>query len=128
MKQDGMTIEKIQLYEKLMGQLEGLHKEIALMAKRAPNEAINPFKLKFVNTIIDQWNGLLEGTYRPFADFKQFSSDDLPTNSDVTFMLAQYMEAAEAMRVGNIESNLGRWHWRKHTDRETYPPRKLTSK
>lgn len=128
MKKEEMTIEKIQLFEKLTGQLDGLHSEIGLMAKKAQNDAINAFKLKFVNNVLTQWNSLLGEKYRPFPDFTQFSSEDLPTNSDVTLILAQYIEAAETMRACNIESpRFGTWVWQKHGIK-TYPPKKLTAR
>jgi hypothetical protein len=52
MKKEEITIEQIQLFEKLSGQLDGLHSEIGLMAKKAQNDAINSFKLKFVNDVL----------------------------------------------------------------------------
>ena len=128
MKREQMTPEKIQIFEKLIGQIDGLHNEIALTSKKAPNDAINTFKLKFINNILDQWNNLLGEQFKPFSDFEQFSSEDLPTNSDVTLMLAQYIEAAEIMRTSNIYCDLGDWYWRGHKELETYPPRKLTSR
>lgn len=127
-KNGQITIEQIQLFEKLVGQLDGLHSEMLLMAKKSQNDAINTFKLRFVNNILNQWNDLLGERFRPFPDFKEFSGDDLPSNSDVNLMLVQYIEAAESMRSKYIETSMGFWHWRNHRDHRTYPPRKLHSR
>lgn len=96
------TKEDIESLEKLIGQLQGLHAEISQLAKKSPNDGLNKFKLKLVNSVISSGNGLLQGKYRPFDDFEQFEEDDLPTNSDVTVIIAQYMEQAERFRSDNI--------------------------
>ena len=36
---------EIESLEKLIGQLQGLHSEISLLAKKSPNDAVNSFKL-----------------------------------------------------------------------------------
>lgn len=92
-------IEKL---EKLIGQLHGLHSEISQLAKKSPNDGLNKFKLNFVNKVLGSGNMLLEGQYKPFDDFEQFAEDDLPTNSDVTMILAQYMEQTERFRSDHV--------------------------
>ena len=38
-------------FEKLDGQLQSTYDEISLLSKKKPNDAVNKFKLKFVNTL-----------------------------------------------------------------------------
>jgi hypothetical protein len=63
---------------------------------------LNAFKLKLVNKVIAVGNTVLPEAYRPFKDFDQFDSDDMPTNSDVTIILTQYMEQTERYRSDNV--------------------------
>jgi len=79
-------------FEKLDGQLQSTYDEISLLSKKKPNDAVNKFKLKFVNTLLEQANDFLGQIYRPFSDFALFSEDDVPQNSDVAFILSQYMQ------------------------------------
>ncbi|MDF0659278.1 MULTISPECIES: hypothetical protein [unclassified Rhizobium] len=94
--------EEVEALEKLIGQLEGLHSEISQLAKKSPNDGLNKFKLKLVNKVIADGNALLQGRYRPFDDFELFEEDDLPTNSDVTMIISQYIEQSERFRSDNV--------------------------
>ena len=107
MKNKG-DVEKL---EKLIGQLQGLHSEISQLAKKSPNDALNVFKLKLVNKVIASGNTLLKGRYRPFDDFEQFDQDDLPTNSDVTMILTQYMEQTERFRSDHVIYDQYKWRY-----------------
>jgi hypothetical protein len=96
------TSEEVESLERMIGQLQGLYNEISQLAKKSPNDGVNAFKLKFVNKVLSAANEILDSGYRPFADFEQFDSDDVPTNSDVTMILSQYMEQAERFRSDNV--------------------------
>lgn len=82
-----------------------------MLARKSPNDAINTFKLKLVNATLKHANEFLGAKYLPFADFDLFSEDDLPTNSDVTFVISQYIECAEKFRSDNIVIHRGVWCW-----------------
>lgn len=97
--------------EKLISQVQGLHSEISLLAKKAPNDGLNKFKLKFVNRCLSDANGLLGKGYIPFKEFAQFEESELPTNSDVTMMLFQYIEQIERFRSDNVKQN-DSWDWK----------------
>lgn len=105
------TIEDVEALERLIGQLEGLHTEITLLAKKAPNDAVNAFKLKLINRVINAGNAVLGEDYRPFAEFEEFDTDDVPTNSDVTLILSQYMDQAERYRSDNVEREGALWEY-----------------
>lgn len=94
--------EDVQKLEKLIGQLDGLHSEITLLMKKSPNDAVNGFKLKFINKVLFTANKILGDQYRPFDDFEQFDIDDVPSNSDVTMIINQYVENTERFRSDNV--------------------------
>ncbi len=121
-------VEKL---EKIMGQLEGLHREISALAKKSPNDGLNEFKLKFVNSALAKANEFLGNDYKPLDGFERFDADELPTNSDVTFILASYLEEIERMRADNIKVNVGRWTYVLTDSGEeirTAPPKKIKEK
>jgi|ERR1700733_588723 len=127
-----MKREAVDLFEKLVAQLDSLHAELTMLAKKSPKDAVNEFKLKFINTVIAQCNSFFGEENRPFADFETFVPDSLPSNSDVTFILSQYIECAEKFRADNIRNYGGVWWWK--IDREerpsirTAPPKKIIRK
>lgn len=95
--------------EKLIVQLQGLHAELNLLAKKSPNDGLNLFKLNLVNKVLAGGNEILTGHYKPFEDFNVFDKDALPTNSDVTMILALYIEQAERFRSDNMIYSSYRW-------------------
>ena len=102
----------IDTFEKLTAQLGSLHQEISALAKKSPNDAINTFKLQFLNRTLAKCNEFLGKHYRPFSEFDVFSSVDMPSNSDITFILSQYIECAEKLRTDNIYlSGTASWYW-----------------
>ncbi|SRR5216684_1772518 len=103
------TNGEVEALERLIGQLSGLHAEISQLAKKSPNDALNAFKLRLVNKVIAAGNAVLPKGYRPFKDFEQFDSDDMPTNSDVTMILTQYMEQSERYRSDNVMYENYKW-------------------
>jgi hypothetical protein len=96
--------DDVEKLEKLIAQLQSLHVEISQLAKKSPNDGLNKFKLKFVNTVLKAANELLTTGYLPFEGFSQFEEDSLPTNSDVTMILAQYMDQTERFRSAQMTS------------------------
>ena len=107
-----MKIRDVDELEKLIGQLNSIHTEISALSKKSPNDAVNPFKIKFINTTISNCNKLLGKKYRPLDDFDVFILDDVPSNSDVTFIVAQYAEALEKFRADNIQRLKNSIYWR----------------
>ena len=80
---------EVENLEKRIGQLQGLHSEIALLAKKSPSDAVNAFKLGLINRVIKFGNDVLGQNYRSFDDFEGFNADDVPSTSDVALVLAQ---------------------------------------
>ncbi len=114
--------------EKLMGQLKSIHAEVSALAKKSPNDAVNTFKIKFINTSVSNCNKFLGETYKPFDDFDVFDIDDVPSNSDVTFIISQFLEALEKYRADNIRCYMGSWTFKLEDSKEeirTAMPNKL---
>lgn len=107
-----MNRTNVDTFEKLSGQLLSIYEEISLLSKKNPNDAVNKFKLKFVNKLISQSNEYLAEKYKPFDDFDTFDEDDIPQNSDVVFILSQYLQCFEKQRADNVVIKNGAWYWR----------------
>jgi hypothetical protein len=104
--------QDIENLEKLIGQLKALHAEVSLLSKKSPSDAVNAFKLKLINKCLAFGNEVLGESYKPFDDFTAFDSDDVPSNSDVTMVIAQYLEEAERYRSDNVMMSSG-WYYYK---------------
>ena len=126
-----MKKKEVEKLEKIMGSLEGLHREISALAKKSPNDGLNQFKLKFLNSVLADANDLLGNSYKPLDGFEQFNSDDVPTNSDSTFILTCYLEEIERMRANNIKFYGGHWRYNlsdSENEIRTAPPKKIKEK
>lgn len=93
-----MTREDIEQLEKVTGKIEGLHREITLLAKKSSTDGLNTFKLKLVNGALAAANEILGDENKPVDEFTQFDADDVPSNSDATVVLAIYLEELERYR------------------------------
>ena len=99
------TKADIDVLEKTRGQLRAIYQEISILSKKSPNDAVNVFKLRLINSILKAANGLLGESYRPLSGFEEFDEDDLPSTSDVAFVVAQYMEEIGRFRSAHIVFN-----------------------
>jgi hypothetical protein len=127
----------VDIFEKLSGQLLSVYEELSLLSKKNPNDAVNKFKLKFVNKLIADSNDYLDAKYIPFDDFDSFDEDDVPQNSDVVFILSQYIQCFEKLRADNVVAEHQMWFWQVKGDEndkvdkdgmikiETIKPKKL---
>ncbi|MFI0458177.1 MAG: hypothetical protein ACH254_11280, partial [Candidatus Thiodiazotropha endolucinida] len=113
-----MNRSNVDIFEKLSGQLLSIYEEISLLSKKNPNDAVNKFKLKFINKLISQSNEYLAEKYKPFDDFDNFDEDDIPQNSDVVFILSQYLQCFEKQRADNVVIRNGYWYWRVEGDED----------
>ena len=126
------TKEDVEQLEKLTGQLQGMYAEISALAKKSPNDSVNAFKLRMINKVIEMGNAVLGEKYKPFDDFESFDANDAPTTSDITMVLAQYMEEAERFRSDNVMIKAGvRWYYIVNgdiSDIQSGPPTKIGKK
>jgi hypothetical protein len=126
-----VKLEEVEKLEKVSGQMNGLHREISALARKAPNDGVNKFKLKFINAALTEANLVLGDQYRPFEEFEQFDFDELPSNSDVAFVIGQYIEELERKRADNLKRERGLWMYNlsdSHEEIRTAPPKKLSEK
>lgn len=103
------NIEDIEKLEKTIGQLKAVHGEMSLLSRKSQNDAVNKFKLGMINKVIASANDVLGSDYRPFEDFEAFDVDELPSNSDVVFVIAQYLEEIERYRTDNVVRHDYNW-------------------
>jgi len=131
-----MTKEDVNKFEKVQSQIEGLLLEVTNLSKKSPNDAVNKFKLKFINEILIEANRILGKTYKPLSSFEKFDEDDLPSNSDVSFILSQYLSCFEKLRADNIyrkqeydgNKYFYEWYWvvgNSKSTIKTAPPKKI---
>lgn len=111
MKKNILNSSDVDNFEKLVGQLQGLYEEMSILSRKSPNDAVNKFKLKFINRQLNDCNALLSDRYKPFDDFNFFLEDDVPQNSDVVFILAQYLQCMEKLRGDHVVMHHGNWYW-----------------
>ena len=104
--------EDVSEFEKLEQQLHSFLDEMSELSRKKPDGPVNKFKLQFINSAIKALNRLL-GDHRPFKDFGTFDVDDLPTNSDVVLILAQYAAATYNLRREQTEKGGygAEWYW-----------------
>ena len=102
---------ELDTFEKLVGQLSSLYDELAILSKKDPTDAVNKFKLRFVNNLLSQANQFLGKEYIPFRDFEQFDEDEVPQNSDVVFIVSQYLQCFEKLRADNVQRIFSTWYW-----------------
>jgi hypothetical protein len=124
-----MTKEQITDFEKVQSQVQSLYEEVSLLAKKKHTDAINEFKLQFINQTINDANRILGANYKPYSNFDQFDEVVLPNNSDVTMILGQYLNCLETLRGENIEYQNYNfegydWYW-KNTKMRTGKPKKM---
>lgn len=117
-------------FEKTVSQLDGIYAEISALSKKAPNDSLNKFKIKFVNSILQKAEEVLGDELLPLDGFHAFDDDELPSNSDVCFVVTQYMECLEQLRSESIYKKYDSWYWRAEDNDglHTGPPRKILKK
>ncbi|MES2439971.1 MAG: hypothetical protein V4584_12920 [Verrucomicrobiota bacterium] len=124
-----MNQEQIENFQRISPQLQAFHVEFEGLTKKSANSALNAFKLRIVNQTIADANEILGDDLLPIRDFAQFNDSELPSNSDVSMFLSQYLEAMEVLRIRNIDrDSSGRWHWIAENgeydlNMQTFPPR-----
>jgi len=115
---ENMKRADVDTFEKLVGQIQSIYDEISILSKKTPNDALNKFKLGFVNKLLVESNLFLNEGYKPFPDFDIFDEDQVPTTSDVVFILTQYLQCFEKFRADNVEMYIGDWYWVIESDDE----------
>ena len=106
-----MEKDKIEKFEKLHIQIKDMYAELSVLSKKSPDGAINKFKLKFINQLIETANQFLGDIYKPFDDFEKFDENDMLYNSDVVMIISQYIKCLERFKYDNVVRRSGNWYW-----------------
>ncbi len=113
-----MIKENVEKFEKVYIQILKMHDELSILSKKSPDGLMNKFKLKLINQLIKESNDLLEERYKPFENFIIFDEDELPTNSDVVLILAQYIECLAKYKSDNVTGSYSTWYWKLSDSKE----------
>lgn len=105
------TKKEVEAFMKVLVQAKKVLKDVLELSKKKPNDAVNKFKLGFVNTILEQANSILGKGNKPFDSFKTFSEDDIPTNSDVVLIMSQYVGCLKKFGRDNTSGDLSTYYW-----------------
>jgi hypothetical protein len=110
--------EELEQFTKLEEQVHASRREISELSKKKPNDAVNKFKLTHINRFLEKANETLGDDYA-LESFTQFDVDEVPTNSDVLFVLAQYTDALHRFRRGHTtyDGHVTKHYWFKGADR-----------
>jgi hypothetical protein len=100
------TRVKVSEFEGVVAQLHSLYQEFQKLAGKHPNDALNKFKLKVANDLLNRANTVL-GETLPLTGFSEFSEEAMPTNSDMVVVLSQYLRFLDRIHSDHVE--LGRW-------------------
>jgi len=96
--------KEIELYETIRPKIESIRNTIKDLSNKKPDVTLNSFKVKRVNLLLEQANGLLKDL-KPYEDFSKFDEDDLPTYSDVLMILNLYVKSFEKYWQDNSETH-----------------------
>ena len=76
--------DDVERLEKTTGQLAAIHREMSLLSRKSPSDAVNTFKLNMINTVIETANEVLGNEYVPLQGFDKFEDDNVPSTSVVS--------------------------------------------
>lgn len=99
------TEKEVKDFLKVLVQAKEALKDFLELSKKKPDDAVNKFKLGFVNTVLEEANDTLGKGNKPFDSFKAFNEDDVPTNSDVVLILSQYVGCLKKFGRDNVAYN-----------------------
>ena len=105
-----MLREDIEKFEELHSKLNSLKGDFVVLSGKKPNETVNEFKLKLINKLLTQINGLI-GAFKPDEDFDVFDLVGLPTNSDVLMMLNLYLNGMSRYKDANSTEHSSPIDW-----------------
>jgi hypothetical protein len=106
-----MNQQEVEEFRKMAAQLDALHQEASASSKKHSDKPVSKFKVDLANSVLQVARKVL-GTSAPALDFDKFDTDDLPTNSDLSFVVTQFVECAEKLKAQNIKRSFnGVWYW-----------------
>lgn len=106
-----MKSKEVEAFRQMAAQLDALHQEVVAASKKAADKPVTSFKINLANSILANARKIL-GASAPLLGFEKFDEDDLPTMSDLSFVVTQFVECAEKVKSENIRRlHSGVWYW-----------------
>jgi hypothetical protein len=106
-----MNQREVEEFRKMAAQLDALHQEATASSKKQPDKPVSKFKVDLANSVLETARTVL-GESAPTLEFEKFNTDDLPTNSDLSFVVTQFVECSEKVKAQNIKRSFnGVWYW-----------------
>jgi hypothetical protein len=106
-----VAVQDVEKYEQIQSHVQALSEEMTGLVKKSPDAPLNKFKIRIVNERLRMANGLLTGIHKPLATFDQFSEEELPSASDVSLVISQYLNSLEGWRSANVVKIDFSWYW-----------------
>jgi len=86
------TEEQIEKYKMLSKLLDSIYMELKDFSKKKPDEALNKFKIKTINRVLEQIKDVLSS--EPTIDFLDILDEEtIPSNSDAVLIIGQFNAA-----------------------------------
>ena len=98
-------------FDKLEYRLNSVFIEFDKLSKKKPDDVINPYKLKIINSLLSETNNLFDKGDIPIDKFTLFEDSELPTYSDIVIVLTQFLEKLDYFRFRNIISDFSGVYW-----------------
>lgn len=98
-------------FDKLEYRLNSVFIEFDKLSKKKPDDVINPYKLKIINSLLGEINNLFDKGDIPIDKFTLFEDSELPTYSDIVIVLTQFLEKLDYFRFRNIISDFSGVYW-----------------
>jgi len=87
-------VEKFRMLSKL---INSIYSELKEFAKKKPDEALNKFKIKTINRVLEQIKDILSS--EPTSDFLDLLDEEtIPSNSDAVLIIGQFKAAMEQFK------------------------------
>ena len=110
-----LTEQEIHNLETLISKFDALHQEFSNLTKKSPDGTINKFKAGIINQILKTANSIL-GKKSPIDGFTELDLDSLPTYSDATLVISQYIGVIEVYRCDHISPKHGVYYYKCKND------------
>jgi hypothetical protein len=85
--------------------ITSLHQEMSELSKNKPDGVVNTFKLKVINSLLDQVRQLV-GDDPLLTPIEPFNENLLPANSDVVITLGQFGAALRNYRINVLSHGM----------------------